>query len=57
MLLELPPTANLWRTDQLLASGLNSRAVARLVQMARPSSRPSVCAVAATPAAEWWRGS
>jgi very-short-patch-repair endonuclease len=29
---ELPAARDLWRTDQLLASGLNSRAIARLVE-------------------------
>ena len=31
MLPELPAAPNLWRTDQLLAAGLNTRAIARLV--------------------------
>jgi very-short-patch-repair endonuclease len=52
MLLELPPTANLWRTDQLLASGLNSRAVARLVQMAALVRLRRGCYARG----EWWRG-
>ena len=52
MSFELPAAADLWRTDQLLACGLNSRAIAQLVRGAELDrlrrgtyARP-----------EWWRG-
>ena len=52
MRFELPTAADLWRTDQLLASGLNSRAIAQLVQGAElVRLRRGTYA-----RAEWWRG-
>lgn len=52
MSFELPTAADLWRTDQLLASGLNSRAIAQLVQGAElVRLRRGTYA-----RAEWWRG-
>lgn len=52
MTFELPAAADLWRTDQLLACGLNSRAIAQLVRGAE-----LVRLHRGTYArAEWWRG-
>lgn len=49
---ELPATSDLWRTDQLLASGLNSRAIAQLVRGAElVRLRRGTYA-----RAEWWAG-
>jgi very-short-patch-repair endonuclease len=52
MSFELPAAADLWRTDQLLACGLNSRAIAQLVRGAElVRLRRGTYA-----RAEWWRG-
>lgn len=52
MLPELPAATNLWRTDQLLASGLNSRAIAQLVQGAALVRLRRGCYARG----EWWDG-
>ncbi|MET1020873.1 MAG: type IV toxin-antitoxin system AbiEi family antitoxin domain-containing protein, partial [Arthrobacter sp.] len=49
---ELPAGADLWRTDQLLASGLNSRAIAQLVDRAALVRLRRGCYARG----EWWRG-
>ncbi|MET3811311.1 type IV toxin-antitoxin system AbiEi family antitoxin domain-containing protein [Arthrobacter sp. UYEF3] len=49
---ELPAAGDLWRTDQLLASGLNSRAIARLVQGAALVRLRRGCYARG----HWWRG-
>jgi hypothetical protein len=48
---ELPAAADLWRTDQLLASGLNSRAIARMVQGAALVRVRRGCYARG----DWWR--
>lgn len=49
---ELPVSADLWRTDQLLASGLNSRAIAQLVRGATLVRLRRGCYARG----EWWAG-
>ncbi|ABK01996.1 hypothetical protein Arth_0597 [Arthrobacter sp. FB24] len=51
MIHESPPGANLWRTDQLLASGSNSRAIARLVQEGKLVRLRRGCYARG----DWWR--
>lgn len=52
MHLELPAAPNLWRTDELRASGHNSRAIARLVQRADLVRLRRGCYARG----DWWRG-
>jgi very-short-patch-repair endonuclease len=52
MLLEVPATPDLWRTDQLLACGLNSRAIAQLVHGAALVRLRRGCYARG----DWWRG-
>ena len=52
MTFEIHAGGNLWRTDQLLASGLNSRAIAQLVEAGALVRLRRGCYARG----EWWRG-